>query len=782
MGELTRNFNWSTTSIGTPDAWPKSLQVTVGIILSSKFPMFLWWGEEMIQFYNDAYRPSLGEDGKHPGALGQKGKDCWPEIWHIIYPLILQVQTTGEPTWSEDQLVPIYRNGRLEDVYWTFGYSAVYGEAGEVAGVLVVCHETTETVLGRKRLEKSAANLHSMILQAPVAMCILTGPQHVIEVANQRMVELWGRAVTDVIGKPVFNALPDARGQGLEEAMDKVYRSGQTFEASEMPVSLIRNGIAHVVYQNFVYQPYRDNDGNILGIIAITTDISEQVLAKKQLERINEQLNIVNDNFRNIILQAPVAMGLFLGENMVIEVINDSFLKLWDRDRSVVGKPVIEALPELEGQPYLQIMRDVLRSGETYYADQAKVLLARHGRLEEGYYDFINQAFRNNEGQIIGVVVVAHEVTGQVLASKELQTALNQARLSKEAAALGLFDMDLQKGTRIWDPRCRELFGISHQGDVTYERDFVGGLHPDDKERITRIINNCFIKSVSGGVYDVEYRTIGRENGGERWVRAKGQVYFDEADRPVRFIGSVLDITEQKNDELRKNDFIAMVSHELKTPLTTLNAVIQLLSGKVSEPFVTERLKTADKQVKKMTKLISGFLNLSRLEAGKIVLEKERFNIVELIQTVIDEQRMIISGHEVVFDEPQPLFVSADKEKIASVISNFMSNAVKYSPSQSQISVGCDNAGDFVKVTVTDKGNGIKPGDIKRLFERFYRVDDKAHAHIGGFGIGLYLSAEIIDRHNGTIGVDSEIGKGSSFYFTLPLARDYYTPSKVDNR
>jgi hypothetical protein len=770
MGERTRNFDWSTTSVGNPDTWPKSLQITVGIILSSRFPMFLWWGEEMIQFYNDAYRPSLGEDGKHPSALGQKGEECWPEIWHIIYPLIRQVQTTGEPTWSQDQLVPIYRNGRLEDVYWTFGYSAVHGEAGEVAGVLVICHETTETVLGRKRLEKSAANLRRMILQAPVAMCILVGYQHVIEVANQRMLELWGRQETDVIGKPVFDALPEARGQGLEDAMDKVYRTGETFEAREMPVSLMRNGVSEVVYQNFVYEPYWDNDGNLLGIIAITIDISEQVLAKKQLEQINVQLSIVNENFRNIILQAPVAMGLFRGENMVVEVINDNFLKLWDRDRSVVGKTVLEALPELKEQPYPQILRDVFHSGETYYANQAKVFLKRNGRLEAGYYDFINQAFRNSDGQIVGVVVVAHEVTEQVLASKHLQTALNQSRLSKEAAALGTFDMDLQEGTMIWDARCRELFGISHQNDVTYAQDFVNGMHPDDRERITRIIDNCFIKSVSGGVYDVEYRTMGQEDGRERWVRAKGQVYFDENERPVRFIGSVLEITEQKNDELRKNDFIAMVSHELKTPLTTLTAVIQLLSGKISEPFVAGWLKTADKQVKKMAKLISGFLNLSRLEAGKIVLEKERFDIAELIQTVIEEQKVIIGNHEIVFNKPEPLFISADQEKIGSVISNFLSNADKYSPPQSLIIVNCVQDSGFVKVSVTDEGNGIKPGDIKRLFERFYRVEDKNHAHVGGFGIGLYLSAEIIQRHNGNIGVDSEVGKGSTFYFTLPLA------------
>src|SRR3954469_16809252 len=135
MGALTRSFDWSITSVGTPDTWPIHLRLTIAMILKSKFPMFLWWGNELIQFYNDAYRPSLGNNGKHPLALGQKGKDCWPEIWDIISPLINQVRTTGEATWSENQLVPIYRNGKIEDVYWTFGYSAITDGDGHIDGV-----------------------------------------------------------------------------------------------------------------------------------------------------------------------------------------------------------------------------------------------------------------------------------------------------------------------------------------------------------------------------------------------------------------------------------------------------------------------------------------------------------------------------------------------------------------------------------------------------------------------------------------------------------------------
>ncbi len=163
MGALTRAFDWHITPIGGPEHWPQSLRTTLSILLNSRFPMFLWWGSELIQFYNDAYRPSFGITGKHPQALGQRGADCWAEIWPTISPLIQQVLAGGEPTWSEDQLIPIYRNERLENVYWTFGYSPVRDDDGAIGGVLMICNETTDKVVALEKLRSSDEELHFAI-------------------------------------------------------------------------------------------------------------------------------------------------------------------------------------------------------------------------------------------------------------------------------------------------------------------------------------------------------------------------------------------------------------------------------------------------------------------------------------------------------------------------------------------------------------------------------------------------------------------------------------------
>ena len=296
MGELTRALDWSKTPVGAFEEWPTSLRTIVSVILTSKFPMFLWWGKELTQFYNDAYRPSLGNQGKHPTALGQNGKECWPEIWSVIYPLIQQV-LAGASTWSENQLIPIYRNGKLEDVYWTFCYSPARNDEGVINGVLVTCTETTKQVLTEKHLKKQLSNL---FLQAPVALCIFRGETHIIEVANERMLELWGKNAEQVLNKPLFEAMPDAGNQGYEQLLNKVYQTGERFIADELAISLIRNGKSEDIFVKFVYEPLRDENGNISGIMALADEITEQVLARKEAEEVRERFETLANNIPNL--------------------------------------------------------------------------------------------------------------------------------------------------------------------------------------------------------------------------------------------------------------------------------------------------------------------------------------------------------------------------------------------------------------------------------------------------------------------------------------------------
>jgi PAS domain S-box-containing protein len=158
MAELTRSFDWSATPLGPTEEWPETLLALVNMLLANRQPMLLFWGDDLIQFYNDAFRPSIRLD-KHPMALGQRAQECWAEIWQVIWPQIDAVMSRGEACWFEDQLVPFYRDGKLEDIYWTYSYSPVRDPEGVIRGTLVTCSETTGRVLAEQALRESEERL-----------------------------------------------------------------------------------------------------------------------------------------------------------------------------------------------------------------------------------------------------------------------------------------------------------------------------------------------------------------------------------------------------------------------------------------------------------------------------------------------------------------------------------------------------------------------------------------------------------------------------------------------
>jgi two-component system sensor histidine kinase VicK len=270
----------------------------------------------------------------------------------------------------------------------------------------------------------------------------------------------------------------------------------------------------------------------------------------------------------------------------------------------------------------------------------------------------------------------------------------------------------------------------------------------------------------------MEHPVIGHHDQKKRWVRAYGKLYPDDSGKLSHFSGLIIDITEQKQDEMRKNDFIGMVSHELKTPLTSLSAYAQMLYNKArnnDDAFTISALEKVNTQVKKMSTMINGFLNVSRLESGKIFLTKQDFALDDLVTEMITDARLTIASHNVTFTYSEPIAVNADRDKIGSVISNLLSNAVKYSPKGTVIEVECRQVGSMAQISIKDEGIGVKPQDAEKIFDRYYRAEGSNMQTVSGFGIGLYLCAEIVQRHDGKIWVESNSGDGSTFYFALPL-------------
>jgi two-component sensor histidine kinase len=295
MGALTRGYDWTKSPLGAPASWPQSLKTAVRLLLTSQHPMFIWWGPELIQFYNDAYRQTMGPE-RHPSALGQRGRDCWREIWDIIGPQVELVMAGKGATWNEDQLVPVTRHGRREDVWWTYGYSPI-DEGGKVGGVLVVCNDITAQHLlteelrqANLRLADESNRLRQLFNESPGFMCVLRGPQHVFELANAAYLQLTGQQA--LVKKPVREVFPELEGQGFFELLDQAYNSGKSFVGRRLPITFRKNStdLAEERYLDFVYQPITDEFGAVSGIFVEGSDVTDHVLAEQQQQLLIREL------------------------------------------------------------------------------------------------------------------------------------------------------------------------------------------------------------------------------------------------------------------------------------------------------------------------------------------------------------------------------------------------------------------------------------------------------------------------------------------------------------
>lgn len=380
----------------------------------------------------------------------------------------------------------------------------------------------------------------------------------------------------------------------------------------------------------------------------------KELLSKvRSLIAIARARNHAEELLRQLFINAPMAIAILRGKDMVVELANEIILQIWGKNLDqVLDKPIVEGLPELVGQPYLAILKDVFTTGKRYVSEESLVKLVRNGALEDIYVKFIYEPLRETDGGITGIIAIAHEITDLVLARSAAQR---------------------------------------------------------NAEELQDIVK-------------------------------------------------------------RKDEFMSIASHELKTPITTMKASLQILQKMRLDPRAESFIDKATRQVSRLSVLVSDLLDVSSLQAGKIKFYYELFNLNELLNDSIEQIQQSQNTHNIILNGDTDSSVYADRNRLEQVINNLLSNAIKYSPGSDMVIVNVSDGRDEVKVSVTDFGIGIPDDKIANVFDRFYRVDESVQ-NFSGLGLGLYISSEIMHRHEGNIGVYRNTdAPGSTFWFCLPKA------------
>ena len=426
-GALMGSMDWPASPLGSPKYWPQSLRTVVSLLLNSKFPMFVAWGPDLGFLYNDGYAEILG--AKHPAAMGRRFRDIWSEIWPDIEPLIGKA-LAGEASYREDLPLIVRRRGFDEQAYFTFSYSPVHDETGGIGGMFCAVRETTRDVEARGTLRAEKDRLQSFFQQAPGLMVMLSGPEHVFELANPSYLEVIGER--EVVGKTVREALPELAGQGFFEILDRVYASGEPFVGRQMPITLQRPG---------------------------------------------------------------------------------------EPPRSL-------------------------------------------------YFDFVYQPITNGQGQVIGIFGEGHDVTDLKRAEIALRESEERLSTALTIAELGTYDWNLRDNTVMASERTRVIFGFSADEGGRAE-DYFSRIVPDDVERVRAEVE----ATLQGlGRLDTQYR-IRLPDGSIRHVASLSQLYRDAQGQPEREVGVFEDITERKQWEEHQMLLINELNHRVKNTLATVQSI-----------------------------------------------------------------------------------------------------------------------------------------------------------------------------------------------------------------
>ena len=412
MGRLMREHDWQPSGLGDPATWPPSLKSKLNTIMHSAFPMFLFWGKDLICFYNDAFRPSLGIEGKHP-ALGKRGQDVWAEIWDFIGPLIEQVMTTGKPVWFEDQLVPFYRNGQIEDIYWTFSYSAVTNDTDDINGVMVICTETTEKVSLMKKLEESN-KLYSFAIEASELATWDLDPVTNKLLANSRLKEWFGidadkEADLSIAMNAILpadrNRVTDAIARALDCSSDGHYDIEYTIVNSTTGQRRVVRAKGKASFDEH-RSPIRFN--------GTLQDMTTEALAREE----NQKLAVLVEN--SVDLMAILKLD---GRNSYINKAGRELLGI-DVDADVTQIPISDFhTPEQLAFVESEIITGVMSKGK--WAGQFAILNGRTGEIIP-LYNNCHRIDDERTGEPIGVGTVMRDIRTELNARQRLEDEVKE--------------------------------------------------------------------------------------------------------------------------------------------------------------------------------------------------------------------------------------------------------------------------------------------------------------------------------------------------------------------
>jgi PAS domain S-box-containing protein len=506
-------------------------------------------------------------------------------------------------------------------------------------------------------------------------------------------------------------------------------------------------------------------------------------------------------------MEAPVATAVYVGQDMVVQIANEAMIRLWGKDSTVIGKHLREALPELEGQPFHQLLDTVYTTGVAYRTEEGRADLVVDGKLQSFYFNFTYKPLRDAQGNVYAILNMAVDVTAHVQAKQSLKEAQERLHGAIELAKLGTWNLELPAEKVTLSLRIANWFGVSADEPTALDA-IIACIHEKDRDGVAKAIQRA-LEPGSDGNYDAEYMVVNRQTGKERVVHAQGKVHFNENNEAYLLTGTAQDITNQKlieqelerqvqvrTEELKKSNtrlqqsnqelerYAYVASHDLQEPLRKITMFSDLLLGYHKDQLsssVQSYLRKIVDSADRMSGLIRDLLNFSRISSKDHQIEPiDLRTVVEHALKDFDVALTEKKG-QVIFGELG--VIEAIPLQIKQLFHNLISNSLKFARAEvppvvtitSRLLPDTEVATHeqlrrgipYREITVTDNGIGFDAAFSEKIFVIFQRLHTKQHYE--GTGIGLALCQKIVTNHQGEISADAQENQGATFRIILPV-------------
>jgi len=600
------------------------------------------------------------------------------------------------------------------------------------------------------------SRLMRLLMQAPGLFAFFKQREGFIELANTAFIQLFGNAILPNL--PMRDALPELQGRNFFENIELAFDTGQPVHTykQKLRAGTHENDIAGH-YFDLAYTPSFNEYGKVEGVILTGHDVSAQISEMRQLA---EQSKLFKD------------------------MVDASGTALWTVDLYGGITYVNQTWIDWTGQPYeahlgrgwsdFVVPEDrerVISSYIRYFYRRKEYDVDFRVLRSDGHIQWVAANGKPrylSTGEFVGYVGSCMDITERKLTEQQLIDSEERFRNIADSAPVLIWMTGRDKATTFLN-KCWSQF--SPMESIPEGGEYLQShlIHEHDTERVLEAYHQAYNHHEE---FYEEYRMLCTD-GSYRWIGMKGVPRVASDGVFEGYIGSGMDITAMKEHEIVKNDFIGMASHELKTPITSIKAYIQLLlniyKNKPDDAFLMKSLTTVNSQINKLTRLITDLLDVSKMESGRLSLNHDEFVLNDVVQDTVEEVQHTTTSHEIIFTADTTCSVYADRDRIAQVVTNFLTNAIKYSPHDDRVNINLKVENGHAIVAVQDYGIGISPAEQHKVFNRFYRVEGRNEQTFSGFGIGLYVAAEIVRRHNGRVWVESEKDKGSVFHFSMPV-------------